>query len=96
MLNDDYFPNDLVLEGVEILKHLCVEIEHEKPKTLEKLYILTHNATEKFNQLDEKMQENGSEIETMAREWIAEEFGLIAKSYGFAADIEDLIEPRDW
>lgn len=96
MLSDDYFPNDLVLEGVDILKHLCVEIEREKPKTPEGLYVLTHKATEKFNQLEEKLEDNDSEIETVAREWIADEFGLIAESYGFSVDVEDLIAPRDW
>jgi len=96
MLSDDYFPNNLVLEGADILKNLCVEIEREKPVSLEDLYALTHRATEKFNKLDEKLQENDSEIETMAREWIAEEFWLIAESYGFSADNEDLIAPRDW
>jgi len=96
MINDDYFPNELVLEGIYILKQLCIEIEYEEPKTLEELYALTHKSTEKFNQLDEKLQDNDSEIETMAREWIAEEFGLIALSYGFDADLEDLIAPRNW
>lgn len=96
MLRDDYFPNHLVLEGVDILKNLCIEIEREKPGGLEDLYVLTHRATEKFNRLDQKLQENDSEIETMAREWIAEEFWLIAESYGFSADEEDLIAPRDW
>jgi hypothetical protein len=41
--------------------------------------------------------ENGSEIETMARDCIAVDFKHIALAYGFEdADIEELVAPRDW
>lgn len=39
----------------------------------------------------------GSEIETVAREAIAEDFWRVASAYGFAdADAEELIATRDW
>jgi hypothetical protein len=60
------------------------------------LYALTHAATEEFNALAEEFEENDSELETAAREAIAEDFEWIAKAYGFDADIEELIAPRDW
>ena len=60
------------------------------------LYVLSDAATEEFNQLAEEFGENDSEIETAAREAIAEDFGVIAKAYGFDADVEELIAPRDW
>ncbi|WP_018353575.1 DUF5713 family protein [Longispora albida] len=94
---DDYFPGHLLDEGREILQRLCARIEAGKPASLEALYALTHAATDEFNDLDEELHDAGSEIETIAREVIADDFWFIAKTYGFDnADIEQLIMNRDW
>jgi len=58
--------------------------------------VLTHAATERFNDLAEKFEANGREFETVAREVTVGEFELIAKSYGFDEIIEELIASRDW
>jgi hypothetical protein len=71
MSNDDYFPNAVVNKGKNLLLDLCLQIEAEKPANLEELYKLTHLVTDKFNDLQEDFEENGSEIETTARECIA-------------------------
>ncbi len=97
MYQDEYYPKFLVDKCKGILVNLCVQIEKEQPKTLEELYVLTHAATDRFNELEDEFYENGSEIETMAREVIALDFEKIAHNYGFAdADIEELIAPRNW
>lgn len=96
MGEDDYFPDALVDRGRDILLRLCARIEAEAPASLDALYALTHAATVEFNALDEALQDAGSEIETAARENIAGDFEFIATSYGFDADIEALIAPRDW
>lgn len=97
MFDDGYFPNALVEEGKQILLKLCADIEATKPEGLDALYALTHPATEAFNDLDGKLQDAGSEIETAARDCIGTEFAFIASAYGFEnADIEELIAPRDW
>ncbi len=97
MYSDPYFPDFIVDKGKNILVELCLQIENKPPTSLEELYKLTHTATEKFNQLDEELNDNDSEIETAAREIIAEDFENIALNYGFEdADIEELIEPREW
>jgi hypothetical protein len=58
---------------------------------------LTHSATEKFNDLENVFYENGSEIETAAREAICEDFRQIARAYGFEnADSEELVGTREW
>ena len=74
----------------------CDSIELEKPRDLQALYALTHAATDEFNALAEAFYEHDSEIETAARECIAEDFGFIASTYGFDADIEEMIATRDW
>jgi hypothetical protein len=97
MYEDDYFPNHIVDMGKNLLIKLCLDIEKQQPKTLDTLYNLTHETTERFNDLEAIFYENDSEIETMARECIAEDFEKIALNYGFKdADIEELIEPREW
>ena len=96
MYEDSYFPNPLVDKGKEILIDLCQSIEETSPKNLEELYKLSHSATDKFNDLAEEFDEQESEIETAARECIAVDFEFISKSYGFEADVEELIATRDW
>jgi len=96
MSEDDYFPQFLVEKGKKILTNLCEEIEAKNPKDDEALYVLTHAATDQFNALSEEFEENESEIETVAREWISEDFSFIASAYGFDAEREELIATRDW
>lgn len=97
MYEDSYFPDHVVDQGRAILLRLCERIEAEQPPNLEALYALTQAATEEFNLLEAEFEAAGSEIETVAREWIAEEFWLVASAYGFTdADTEELIAGRDW
>ncbi|MDQ0597314.1 hypothetical protein QF037_001659 [Streptomyces canus] len=94
---DDYYPNHVLDRGREILLRLCERIETEQPADLAALYVLTHAATEEFNDLEAAFDEAGSEIETVAREEIGEQFWFIAHAYGFAdADAEELISARNW
>lgn len=96
MAQDSYFPNHLVDKGKAILVKLCADIEQQQPQSLEALYVLTHAATEEFNDLQEKFYEADSEIETAARDCIAVDFDFVAKAYGFETDIEELVATRDW
>lgn len=97
MYNDGYFPDHLVDKGKAILVGLCERIEADRPADLAALYTLTHAATEEFNALEAEFDAAGSEIETVARDVIGEEFWFVATAYGFAeADIEELIATREW
>jgi hypothetical protein len=96
MYDDAYFPSFLVDKVKVVLISLCIEIETTQPKDLDVLYQLTHAATEKINSLEDEFYENNSEIETAARECIAENFEYVSKSYGFSAEVEELIAPRNW
>jgi hypothetical protein len=46
--------------------------------------------------LQNEFFENGSEIESVARDCLAFNFEYIAISYGFDAEIEMLIATREW
>ncbi|GAA2695238.1 DUF5713 family protein [Nonomuraea recticatena] len=97
MYEDGYFPDHLVDKGRAILVRLCERIEAARPSDLAALYQLTEAATEEFNALEAEFEAAGSEIETVAREAIAEDFWFVASAYGFAdADREELIAPRNW
>ncbi|MEJ8645543.1 DUF5713 family protein [Streptomyces sp. MS1.HAVA.3] len=97
MYGDSYFPDHVVDRGRAILLRLCERIEADQPSDLAALYALTQAATEEFNLLDAEFAAAGSGIETVAREWIADEFWLVASAYGFTdADVEELIAGRDW
>jgi hypothetical protein len=94
---DTYFPDHVLDKGKAILLRLCERIEAEQPSDLAALYALTQAATEEFNLLEAEFEEADSEIETVAREEIAEDFWFVASAYGFAdADVEKLIATRDW
>lgn len=96
MVSDSYFPKVCVHRVREVLVGLCRQIEGDRPEGLAALYRLTHRATERINGLATCFDENNSEIETTARESIAGDFAYIAEAYGYKADIEELIAPRDW
>ena len=97
MYADSYFPDHVVDRGRAILLRLCERIEAEQPSDLEALYALSQAATEEFNSLEAEFEAAGSEIETVAREVIAEDFWFVASAYGFKdAQVEELIATRDW
>jgi hypothetical protein len=97
LYEDGYYPDHVVDRAREILLRLCGRIEAERPAGLGELYVLTQAATEEFNDLQAAFEEAGSDIETVAREEIAEDFCFVAQAYGFAdADVEELIATRDW
>jgi len=97
LYRDDYYPDPVVDLGKAILLRLCERVETERPADLPALYVLTEIATEEFNALQDDFEAADSEIETVAREEIAEDFWFVAQAYGFAdADVEELIAVRDW
>lgn len=94
---DEHAPEHVLGKGRAILRRLCARIETEQPAGLEELYALTRVATEEFNDLEAEFDEAGSEIDTIAREEIAEDFWFVATAYGFTdADAEELVAARNW
>lgn len=97
MYQDPYYPDACVDQVKAVLLAFCQAIETEQPKDLAALYALSAVATLAINDLMDVFDEAGSDLETVARECMAEDFASIADCYGFTdADIETLIEERDW
>ncbi len=95
MVDSSYYPEKPVQDGQALLLELAAKIERERPVG-EAVYALTHATTEAFNDLQEAFYEAGSEIETVAREAIAEDVDFVLKTYGYDVDLEEAISPRDW
>ena len=49
-----------------------------------------------FNELQEELNENDSEIETVARDCIGVTVAYILEWFGIPIDIEEAIRERDW
>nr|WP_095878463.1 DUF5713 family protein [Streptomyces sp. TLI_235] len=97
LYRDSYYPDHVVDLGRATLLRLCERIEAERPADLPALYALSRAATDEFNVLADEFHAAGSEIETVARQAIAEDFWFVASAYGFSdADVEELIATRDW
>ncbi|MFV2179784.1 DUF5713 family protein [Actinomadura sp. LOL_016] len=97
MYQDGSYPDHVVDKGAAILVELCERIEADEPSDLAALYVLTRAATQDFNALEADFDAVGSEIETVARELIGEDFWFVAKAYGFTdADPEVLLATRNW
>lgn len=97
MYNDQYFPKPLVDKVKQVLIEFSYDIETKKPKNEKELYKLSYKATIRINNLAREFEENGSEIETVARDTIWVDFEFIAKSYWYNnIDVEELIAPREW
>ena len=79
-----------------ILLELCDTIETTSPADLDAFYALTHAATHRVNELEPEFEAAGSELETGAREAIAEDFAFIASAYMYEANVEEMISPRSW
>ncbi|KDO18618.1 hypothetical protein SPRG_16047 [Saprolegnia parasitica CBS 223.65] len=92
-----FYPASSIEKGRTLLRELCAAIEDAKPLTLDGLERLTHATTAGFNALEDELNEQGSMIDTVARECIANDIGVIAEAYGFLQfDIESLIANREW
>ena len=95
MLEDPYFPAPLVEKGQRLLLELAERIEREAPVG-GAVVALTHATTEAFNRLQVELQDAGSDLETEARETIAEDNEFILDSYGYQVELEEAIAPREW
>jgi hypothetical protein len=97
LYEDPYFPDQVLDKGKAVLVRLCERLEADRPADLDALYVLTHAATQEFNDLEAEFEAADSEIETVAREEICGDVYNIAVAYGFQdADLEKLTATRDF
>ena len=97
MRDDDYYPPHLVQKVADELRKVD-ELLDAGERDPQKIQARADEVTKNINTLEDEFDEADSEIETVARESIAETFYLILKEYGLEEDfdIEELIAERDW
>ena len=97
MRDDDYYPPHLVQKVADELRKLD-ELLDAGERDPQKIQARADEVTKNINTLEDEFDEADSEIETVARESIAETFYLILKEYGLEEDfdIEELIAEREW
>ena len=95
MYRDPYYPDFLV----DKIKGLIVEVvdyletgERDMDQIQAKFDVMTIG----INDLEEEFGENGSEIETVARDSIGQTVIDILKHYQIDIDVEEAIRERDW
>lgn len=95
MYQDKYYPNFMVdkvsrelQKAIDLLEigEIDAEIIQDKMDEI----------TCAINDLQEEFNENDSEIETMARECIAEDVWYILEWFNIPIDVEEAIRERDW
>lgn len=95
MYRDGYFPNFLVDKIKELVQNIITFLETEE-KDLQIIQNKFDEMTLAINDLQAEFEENESELETVARESIAETVEYILQWFDIGMDVEDAIGARDW
>ena len=95
MYRDGYFPNFLVDKIKELVQNVIGVLENGE-RSLAEIQNIFDEMTMAINDLQEEFEENDSEIETVARESIAETVEYILRWYNIDLTVEDAIGARDW
>ena len=95
MYLDEYFPDflvdkvkDEIQKVIDLLETGETDTEIIQKKLDEMVCVI--------NDLQEEFDENGSEIETVARDCIGENVGYVLKWFDIPLDVEEAIRERDW
>ena len=95
MYDDAYFPNFLVDKLSDIIKETVRYIE-EGNHSIDEIQESFDQMTLKTNALEDEFEENGSEMETGARESIGQTIQNILTYFDIDIHIEDAIRLREW
>lgn len=95
MYQDGYFP-DFLVDKVKALVQNVIDFLETGERDLEKIQSKFDEMTLAINDLQEEFEDNGSEIETAARDSIGETVAYILEWFGIDINVEDAIGERDW
>ncbi len=95
MYQDEYYPDFLVDKVKGELQKVIDLLETGETNT-EVIQEKLDEAVCAINDLQEEFDENGSEIETVARDCIGETVGYVLEWFGIPIDAEEAIRERDW
>lgn len=95
MYDDGYFPDFLVDKVKEQIIEVVSFLETGE-KNIDKIQEKLDEMTRAINELEDEFNENESEIETVARESIADAVHYVLECYDVEIDIEEAIREREW
>lgn len=95
MYRDKYYPVFLVDKVTRLLKEVASLLATGE-QDLTMIQAELDKAIIGINDLQEAFDVNGSEIETVARESIAETVALILSYYKIDIEVEEAVRERDW
>lgn len=95
MSSDTYFPPPLVAKVRDQMERLVEWIE-ETPRSQDEVQMRCDVMVDMINALEDEFMAAGSEIETGARDDIAETVMAIFEVYEIDLDIEDALRERNW
>ena len=95
MARDKYFPGFLVEKVENLMRPVITMLENGETDD-EVIQERLDDMTMAINDLQEEFEENGSEIETVARDSIAATVGYILDYFDVDIDVETALRERDW
>lgn len=95
MYRDSYFPDFLVNQVQDLIQNVIDFLETGE-RDLKLIQEKFDEMTLAINDLQAEFEGNGSELETAARESIAETVSYILNWFDLDLDVEDAIGERDW
>ena len=95
MYEDGYFPDFLVDKLRDLIENVITFLETGE-QDLQKVQEKFDEMTLAANDLEEEFEENGSELETAARESIGATVAYILQWFEINIGVEDAIRERDW
>ena len=95
MYEDGYFPDFLVDKLRDLIENVITFLETGE-QDLQKIQEKFDEMTLAANNLEEEFEENGSELETAARESIGATVAYILQWFEINIGVEDAIRERDW
>ena len=95
MYADDYFPNEQVDQVTAAIREVVAELE-KGARAPEEIQEKLDDMTLEINNLQDDFADHDSEIETGARESIAETVERILAHFEVDIDIEEALRERDW
>jgi len=95
MVNDGYFP-DFLVEKVKALMIPVIRLLEAGETDVDVIQGKLDEMTLSINDLQEEFEENDSELETAARDSIAETIEYILNWFDIPIDSETALGERDW
>lgn len=95
MYRDGYFP-DFLVDKVKLELQKVIDLLENGETDTEVIQEKLDEAVGAINDLQDEFEENGSEIETVARDSISKSVGYILEWFGISIDVEEAVRERDW